>query len=215
MDSLDFQSELCGHDSLMVHIPPFRVDVVEEIDLIEEVARLYGYDKIEATIPSGVLAQDLNSHQQRDCIPELVTDMMLGFRLDQALTYSFIGDSAFDKLELPDDSLLRQVLRLQHPLREDQSVMRTLLLPGLMEAVASNWKRKQADIGFFEVGTVFEFKGADRQPDEKKHLGIAACGVLEGGWQGSRRKGFLLYERDYQLPAGASGCDSNFIPVAD
>jgi phenylalanyl-tRNA synthetase beta chain len=182
IDSLDFESELSGTDNLIVSVPPYRVDIVEEVDLIEEIARLYGYDRIEPSLPTGVLAQSITPHLA-DRITDLVTDTMVSLGLDQVITYSFIGESALDKLNLPDVSRYRNLLHLQNPLREEQSVLRPLLLPGLVETVGGNWKRKQTDLGFFEVGVVFASNGLDLQPDEKSHLGIAACGNLAGSWQ--------------------------------
>lgn len=181
LDRLDFPCEICGQDALLVCIPPYRVDINGEIDLIEEVARLYGYDRIPTTSPEGVLARV--GKQRAFSLRDFVADAMTTFGLDEAITYSFIEESALNRLRLPAESPLRKVLRIQNPLREEQSVMRTTLLPGLLDTIVYNSNRKSTDLGFFEVGAVFLPRGEGVLPDERLHLGIAACGKVAQGWQ--------------------------------
>jgi phenylalanyl-tRNA synthetase beta chain len=190
---LDFSSELCSQDSLLATVPSYRADIFEEIDLIEEVARLYGYDQIDVTFPVGALVQNSVSTPS---VKEHVVKAASGFGLDEVIAYSFIGESAFDKLKIPPESPLRSVLRIRNPLRDEQSVMRTTLLPGLMDAVIYNCNRKLVNLGMFEAGKVFIPRGPGQIPDERLHLGIAACGETEGGWQGRGT------ERDYYYVKG-------------
>jgi len=180
LSRLDFPCELCGQDSILVTVPPYRVDISEEVDLIEEVARLYGYDQIPVTYPAGTLVQD---QEYSDSIKELVTDTVCGFGLDEVVTYSFIGENVYDKLRIPQDSPLRNVLRIKNPLGEEQGVMRTMLLPGLMDILTYNYHRKLTDLGLFEVGNVFIPSGEGKTPDERLHLGMIACGKVDTGWQ--------------------------------
>lgn len=177
---LDFTSELCGHDSLLVNIPSYRQDIRQEIDLIEEVARLYGYDRIEPTIPVGVLAQGSRSRHHR--LHELITDAMVSAGLNEVITYSFIGEGSLEKLGLLVPQVAERLVRIQNPLREEQGVLRPSLLPGLVDTISNNYKRKQVNIGIFELGTVFENRGSDDLPLEKLRLGLAACGEVERGW---------------------------------
>lgn len=190
---LDFPSELCSQDSILVTVPSYRVDILEEIDLIEEVARIYGYDKIPVTYPVGVLVQnniDLPS------IRDQMINAAAGFGLDEVVSYSFIGESAYDKLRIPLESPLRNVLKIQNPLRDDQGVMRTTLLPGLMDTVMYNYHRKLVNLGLFEVGSVFIPRKPDQIPEERLHLGISACGETETGWQEKGK------ERDFYYVKG-------------
>jgi len=180
LSRLDFPCELCGQDSILVTVPPYRVDISEEVDLIEEVARLYGYDQIPVTYPAGTLVQDQDYSYS---IKELVTDTMCSFGLDEVVTFSFIGENAFDKLRIPQDSPLRNVLRIKNPLGEEQGVMRTTLLPGLIDVLTYNYHRKLTDLGLFEVGKVFIPSGEGKTPDERLHLGVIACGKVDTGWQ--------------------------------
>lgn len=190
---LDFPCELISGDAILVTIPAYRVDILEEVDLIEEVARLYGYDRINATYPVGVLIQDNIS---KPGIRDQVINAASGFGLDEVLTYSFTGESSFDKLRIPQESPLRHVLKIQNPLRLEQGVMRTTLLPGLMEAINYNYNRKLVDLGMFEVGSVFLPQQSDQIPEERLHLGIAACGKTDAGWLGTGE------ERDYYYVKG-------------
>ncbi len=193
LNRLEFSCELCSQDSLLVNIPSYRVDVLEEIDLIEEVARIYGYDRIPVTYPVGELVQNrARSLNIRDCI----VNAAVGFGLDEVVTYSFTGESSFDKLKVHPESPLRRVLSIKNPLREDQSVMRTTLLPGLLDVVTYNCNRKLVNLGLFEVGSVFIPRDPGKLPDDRLHLGIAACGQVETGWQGKEE------ERDFYYVKG-------------
>lgn len=181
LERLGFCCELCGTDFLLVGVPPYRVDVSEEIDLIEEVARVYGYDRIPSTIPVGILSQGRRSLE--GSLRDLTARVMVECGLDEVITLSFTGEGSFDKLRVPKESKLRKVVRIQNPLREEHGLLRTLLLPGLIETVASNCKRRLTNLGIFEMGVVFEPAGEKNLPEEKLHLGIAVCGKEDRGWQ--------------------------------
>jgi phenylalanyl-tRNA synthetase beta chain len=183
---LDLVCELCGQDSLLVNVPPYRQDLLEEIDLIEEVARLYGYAQIAATVPVGALAQS-GRRPELARVREIAGSCLLAAGLDEVVTYSFIGESDLDRLNIPADSPLRQVMPIQNPLREEQGILRPLLLPSLMGALSTNYKRKQTRAGLFELGAVFNPSPSTgttgAQPEERLHLGFVACGEIDRGWQ--------------------------------
>ncbi|MDH7578406.1 MAG: phenylalanine--tRNA ligase subunit beta [Bacillota bacterium] len=181
LSRLDFVCELCGPDSLLVNVPPYRLDIGEEIDLIEEVARLYGYHQIQATIPVGVLSQDVARRGEDS--RKLITEVMISAGLDEVITYSFINENSLAKLKLPEESPFQQTVHLKNPLREEQGVLRTILLPGLIETIAYNYKHKLTNLGFFELGKVFVPSGETTLPEERMHLGIAVCGEVNRGWQ--------------------------------
>lgn len=177
MERLDFPCELSGSDALMVSISTYRPDITGEIDLIEEVARLYGYHRIPATSPQGVLARLDRPQRSRD-LRDLATEVMVGCGLYQVITYSFISYRLLERLGLNRE----EPVRVQNPLREEQGVLRTSLLPGMLEALALNYKRQQTSLGLFEVGLVFRPTG-EVLPEERPHLGIIACGQLPRSWQ--------------------------------
>ncbi|HPT69901.1 MAG TPA: phenylalanine--tRNA ligase subunit beta, partial [Syntrophomonas sp.] len=138
-------------DGLMVYVPTYRPDIELEADLIEEVARLHGYENIPASFPSDASRGGLTPYQSfRDKIKEAMARSLY-----EVMTYSFITPRYFDKLCLPEDNMLRDTVKVANPLSEEQSVMRTMLLPGLLETVSRNLARKNNNLAFFEMGKVF------------------------------------------------------------
>lgn len=164
--------------ALMVYIPGYRPDLSMEVDLIEEVARLYGYDRIPATLPSGHTTQGgLNAYQQfKKRLKEI-----LSAQLYEVVNYSFISPRNFDILQIPENSDLRNVIHIANPLSEEQSVMRTILLPGLLDTMSRNLARKNDSLAFFEMGSVFYPRNGDL-PDEVPKLGAIVAGKTEVNW---------------------------------
>ncbi|HHX73662.1 MAG TPA: phenylalanine--tRNA ligase subunit beta, partial [Firmicutes bacterium] len=165
---------------LHVVVPTLRSDLQEEVDLIEEVARIYGYDKIGTTLPDGRLTQGRRTKKQRAL--RKTRELLVACGLSEAICYSFISPRHFDRLLVPQESELRRVLSLSNPLSEEQSVMRTMLLPDLLEAVVYNQNRNEDDIGLFEIGTVFLPAGG-ALPQEKTTLGLVLTGTSPLHWQ--------------------------------
>lgn len=164
-------------DYLEVKIPTYRPDISREADLIEEVARLYGYDNIPATIPSGVSKGGLTPYQQfRDKLKEVLSGCF-----NEVVNYSFVSPQVFDRMMLPPDAAERQVIQLANPLSEEQSIMRTLLLPGLLDNLSRNLARKNENLAFYEVGSVFIPTG-EQLPDEQLKIAAVVTGHLELNW---------------------------------
>ncbi len=166
------------NSQLKVEVPTYRPDIELEADLIEEVARLHGYENIPATFPGASSRGGLTPYQN---FREKVQDLMAR-TFYEAINYSFISPRYFDMLDLSQDSLLRDTVRVANPLSEEQSVMRTLLLPGLLETVSRNLARKNNHLGFFETGKVFFPHSADQLPREELKLCAAVAGHLESNW---------------------------------
>ncbi len=164
--------------NLLVTVPSYRPDIEMEVDLIEEVARLNGYDTIPAELPYGNTTHGgLTPYQLfRDRVKALMSTSFY-----ETINYSFISPRFFDMLQLPEDSKLRDVIKVANPLSEEQSIMRTLLLPGLLDAVSRNLARKNSSLAFFEMGTVF-YPQAEGMPREVLKLGAVAAGRLESNW---------------------------------
>ncbi len=165
-------------DSFWVKPPTFRVDIEREADLIEEVARLYGYNNIPVSLPQVHLSypeQD-SSRLKRTEVSRLLT--CIGF--SEAINYSFTDEKHLDLLLLPDSDRRRETVRLLNPLNEDQAVMRTLLLPGLLENVNRNIRFQKTAVKLFEIGKVFQATGREQLPDER----IRLAGVLSGNRHG-------------------------------
>lgn len=176
---LQFKVQEQGED-LLVTVPTFRPDITHEIDLVEEVARLYGYDKIPETLPSGEATQGRRTSEQ-----QMVWDarkVMVSCGFNEVITYSFVHPRIFDLMNLPQDSWLRQTVKLQNPLSEEQSVMRTVLVPGLLEVLQRNLNRRINNGAIFEVGKVFYPVEGRQLPNEVPVLAAVAIGSTPKLW---------------------------------
>jgi len=170
-----------GDGALIVEIPNFRPDLEREIDLIEEVARLVGYDQIPVTMPvSKLTCQQLPAHLSME---RKVRDQMTRLGFSEVINYSFFNAGCLDRISLCEDDPRRQNVRILNPLAEDQSVMRTTLVPNLLETTARNLAYRCEDLALFELRPVFQpFDGADL-PQESLRLTAILCGRREPlGW---------------------------------
>lgn len=183
---IEIFSEKMNEATLRVQPPSFRVDLEREIDLIEEVARLHGYDAIPTTLPRVVMdlpAADPDTERGRQAAAAL---QALGFY--QAINYSFSAPEHGDRLNLAADDPRRQQVRLLNPLSEEQSVLRSSLLPGLLENLRHNLNHQQPDVWLYEVGKVFFPGPANELPREEERLSAAISGRRHPGapllWEG-------------------------------
>jgi phenylalanyl-tRNA synthetase beta chain len=176
---LEFRVKDSGRD-LLVTVPGYRVDVSVEEDLIEEIARMYGYNKIPYTLPYGPSTK--GSRTARQALDFSVRDCLAALGMNEVVTYSFTGPSTLDRLPVPKDSPQADMIRLQNPLSEEQSAMRTILLPGLLEVLQRNASRRITDLAVFEVGKVFLSSKSGPLPLENTVLAAAAMGNAPGGW---------------------------------
>lgn len=179
MERLEFRVQNQG-DDLLVTVPTFRPDITREIDLIEEVARLYGFNQVPETLPFGASTQGRRSAEQ-----QLTWDakkIMTACGFYEVITYSFVHPRVFDLMNLPRDSRFRNVVKLQNPLSEEQSVMRTVLVPGLLEMLQRNQNRRVQNGAIFEVGRVFYPVEGQRLPEEVPVLAAVAIGSTPKTW---------------------------------
>ncbi len=140
-------------DTLTVLVPSFRPDIEREVDLIEEVARLYGYDKIPVTMPAGAVSAKrppLNQLLQKTLRQTMVT---AGF--SEAMNYSFVAADSFKKIGIGEGDKRLTTVKILNPLSADQAVMRTSLVPSLLETVARNLNYRSSDLRLFELRPVF------------------------------------------------------------
>jgi phenylalanyl-tRNA synthetase beta chain len=136
-----------------VTVPTRRPDLVREVDLVEEVARIYGYDKIPTTLPEGAYVQGKLTPEQR--LRRSIREVLIHCGLNEVVTYSFVSPNALTSLGLAGEEHLKKHVKLLHPMSEERSVLRTHLLPSLLEVVQYNLNRQQNDLALFEVGKVF------------------------------------------------------------
>lgn len=174
LEPIDIEVTIADQDTLLVTPPSFRVDLEREVDLVEEVARLKGYNQFPETMPLVPMGKAWDD-RDRD-LRKQVASIMMAAGCNEAINYSFVSPTHADLLQLDDDDQRRQVVTLLNPLVEDQSVMRTSLLPGLLENVRYNINHQSVDLRFFEIGKVFQARAGQQQPDE--HLMLTA--VISG-----------------------------------
>ena len=179
LSSIAFGVQQQGEDSLAVQVPSFRVDVTRPVDLMEEVARLSGYDHIPTTFPeTPVSDKPIDLCLQ---IRSRIRTLMNGFGFTEAVNYSFISEKACDHLGYPAEDRRRRCVHILNPLSEDQGVMRTSLLPGLLDNMRSNTAQQVKSLKLFEVGRIYIARDEDVLPEERE--------MLAGLWSGLRSEG--------------------------
>ena len=181
LGSIDLKSDSIGHDTLLVTVPPFRLDIEREIDLVEEVARLYGYEKIPLTIPEGDVGQQKMTWEQ--VLERKCKEILTGCGLTEVISFSFLNPKSFDKMGLPEDHSMRKGVEISNPLSEEHSVMRTSLIPNLLEIAQRNVSRKVLDLSIFEFGRVFHPGEETGEPIESPVLSGLVMGSMFGGWK--------------------------------
>ncbi|AEF94065.1 Phenylalanyl-tRNA synthetase beta chain [Desulfotomaculum nigrificans CO-1-SRB] len=168
------------NDDLMVTVPTFRPDISREIDLIEEVARLHGFNQIPETLPFGPSTQGHRTPEQQ--LVWDVREIMTACGFFEVVTYSFVHPRIFDMMNLPPDSRFRNVVKLQNPLSEEQSVMRTVLVPSLLEVLQRNINRRNKEGAIFEIARVFYPQQGQQLPAEVPVLAAVAIGQTPKTW---------------------------------
>ncbi len=153
LKALTFKVETDG-DNLTVEAPLFREDIENYTDLAEEVIRFYGYDNIKSTfMPSAKTTAGGLDTRQRNI--DFLKSLACGFGAYEISTYSFIAKKTADKLNLPQDSVLRKQIELLNPLSDEYAVMRTQLASSMLNVVAHNFSKKNKDFRLFEVGKTY------------------------------------------------------------
>jgi phenylalanyl-tRNA synthetase beta chain len=187
LNSLGFTASVAG-DGVDALVPHWRrADVTREVDLVEEVARIDGMDRLPQTLPSRPDRGGRLTPTQR--VRRRVEDALAGAGLLEVLGWSFQAPNVPDRLRLPADDRRRRTVHVRNPLSEDQSELRTLLLSSLLDAAAYNTARNAGDLALFETGSVYiaDGEGGDAElPDERRHLGALLTGnSFAGTWRSS------------------------------
>ena len=165
LERLEIKSKIEG-DHIVSIVPTFRLDLSIEEDLIEEIARIYGYHNIEPKPLEGTVTVGGRSALRNLEIRIKESLFTLGF--NELITFSFVGDSNFDKLNLKKDNKLRDAVRIINPLGDEFSVMRTTLISNLLENLSYNEHRDNNNVAAFEFGNTFKPENGDLPSEEKK-----------------------------------------------
>ncbi len=166
-----------GTDPMDVEVPTRRPDVSRPVDLIEDVARLYGYDNLPDRVATG-LGGGLPAAEVQ---LRKVRRLLVGAGYSETLLFSFLGRADLDAMQLPADDPRRRGVGVVRPINEDEGVLRTTLLPGLLKAAAVNLGRHLAGARLFEIGSVF-LAGEGKLPDQPSHLAFVGAGDVAGWW---------------------------------
>ena len=170
LEGLEIKVE--GEGDIMTVTPPtVRQDLLEEEDYVEEIARMYGYDKLPVTLPKSNTEAGMPYERS---LRDVAREALCGMGLNEIQTYSFVSPSGVDKIGIGEDSWERAFVKIINPLGEDTSVMRTVLTPNMMDVLARNYSRNLEDVKAFEIGNTFMENpiSPDKLPDEDYALCI-------------------------------------------
>jgi phenylalanyl-tRNA synthetase beta chain len=174
LESIELKVSKSDEDTLLVTPPSFRVDLEREVDLIEEVARLQGYNEIPTSMP--IVPMSFPEQQPGLRLRKQMAPMLVSQGFFEAINYSFVDENYFDRLQLQSNDPNRQAVALLNPLSEDQKIMRTMMLPSLLQNIARNTSRQNNDLRLFEIGKVFHPVADAPLPQEN----IRIAGVISG-----------------------------------
>ena len=173
LESLEFDCDLKSAEELEIRVPSFRLDMEQEADVLEEIARIYGFENIPAKQLEGNYTAGVKTERQK--FNDILKSTALSAGLYEVLSYSFVSPSGVDKIKVPANSPKRNFVKLINPLGEETSVMRTTMIPNMLDIVYTNMSRKNPEFAGFECGHVFvpSEKGL---PSELNHMCMAMYG---------------------------------------
>lgn len=165
-------------DEMYITPPTVRQDLLEEVDYVEEVARMYGYDNLPMTLPDTSSAAPFPKNWD---LRELARVILCGMGANEIQTYSFSNDRVLDQCRIDQDSWERNFVRMINPMGEDTSALRTILTPGMLEVLGRNYARNIEAVRAYEIGNTFmkNLLEPDGLPDESCNLSIGCYGEKE------------------------------------
>ncbi|GAB4539206.1 MAG: phenylalanine--tRNA ligase subunit beta [Thermodesulfovibrionia bacterium] len=171
-------------EGLVVIPPSYRRDIQRDVDVIEEVARLYGYERLPSTIPATMPNRALRKGRDRTRLINLIKGAMVGAGFTEVVNPSFMNLSSIDELGIPHDDKRRDVVQIMNPLRREEAYLRTTLIPSLLNNARVNQNRGEKSFSFFEVSRVFFDNKGDKLPEEVMQMaGIHCKSLTPSIWQ--------------------------------
>jgi phenylalanyl-tRNA synthetase beta chain len=167
LNAIGFEAQSNGDDVTCV-VPTWRPDCAQSVDIIEEIARHFGYDNIGKTIPNSTVHGRLSNMQQRR---RVLRRVLVGLGLDEAMPSPFLAPGDLTDVGLSEED----VLRLANPLVADESILRTSLRPGLLRSLRYNQSHRAPRVGLWEIGHVYP-KSDAQLPNESEQLAIVVAG---------------------------------------
>lgn len=181
LNSLGIKIVKSQKDKAKLRIPSFRNDLSGEIDIIEEVARIYGYDKIPVTIPN--IVEEGSRISSDMAIGKLIRQNLASLGLDEIMTYSLLSKKLLDMALLSD----KDTIEMKNPLNSEQEMMRPSLIPGMLLSLVWNMNRRTKDLGLFELGNIY-IKNSEGKFIERKSMCIGMAGQAYSSWAGGSRQ---------------------------
>ena len=166
-------------DMITVTVPSYRADLSKDIDLIEEVARLYGYDKVPSRLPLFTPHKTYQLEKKTASIENEIRKILCSLGLNEIMTYALTSAGAVECLGITAENLVR----LKNPMSSQQEIMRPSLLSEMLETLNWNLNRKNALLQLFELNKVYIMNKATGQAEEMMHLSIGMCGSKPGNWK--------------------------------
>jgi phenylalanyl-tRNA synthetase beta chain len=163
-----------------VTVPSFRTDVEQAADLVEEIARVYGYNKIPSTRP---ISKQRGKRSPQQKFEARVKELLQAGGLDEVITYSLQDKKSYQDLNLTKFEDYAKFVSIKNPLSEAFGILRTTLIPGIVDVLSSNARRQGSEMAVFETGTVFRNKGGSNRPEELNMLGGGIFGQNSDLWQ--------------------------------
>ena len=173
-----------GKGTYSVTPPTYRVDIEREVDLIEEIIRLYGYNKVPVTLPA-ISVSNLTPIARLE-LEEKIRQLLIGSGYSEIINYSFTTPASVDCLLLSADDPRRGFVVIKNPLTEEQSVMRTTMVYGLLETLKKNINNASMNLKVFEIGRTFQARRAGELPEEKNVLAGLLAGKMSDDLWGSK-----------------------------
>ena len=161
----------------MIQVPSWRPDLRVMADIAEEVARYYGYNNIETTLMRGATTMGGYSDEQKLENAAGAAARALGY--SEIITYSFVSPSSFDAIRIPADNPLRKTVKLVNPLGEDTSIMRTVILPSMLDILSRNFAFKNKGVKLYEIGKIYLPVEGEKLPNEPKRMIFGTYGEHE------------------------------------
>jgi len=174
LESLEMVVENVGEGHYRVTPQSYRVDIAREIDLTEEISRLYGYDKIPLSIPA--ISYETEIKKRKEIFFTRVREVLNGYGYLEVINYSFTTAQSVDILDFEKGARERQFVRIRNPLSEDSAVMRTGLTYGLLDTMRKNINVGNVNLKMFEIGKVFIARGEGELPDEEERIVLLLTG---------------------------------------
>lgn len=220
LDNLGFKCK-SEEKGILVTSPGFRPDIQREVDIIEEIARLYSYDKIPSTLP--VMKMQTMPDSTKRGIINNIKDFMVKSGYTEVINLSFLNPTALDNLNIPADDRRRNLVYIKNPLRKEDATLRTSLMPSLLENVSLNMSRGEKALSLFEISRVF-FASGEKLPDEVLQMAAIYCkDHSDAVWQ-KKHEGFFdikgalenlfneLRIKDYSFKTSNSLCEPYLHP---